>query len=425
MSAGDDLGQAERAPGRIQTLDVVRGVAVMGILAMNIVAFALPFQAYLNPAALGAPSTPDLISWAISFIVFDGKMRGLFSFLFGASILLVMERAEAGGENPISIHIRRMLWLLVFGLLHFYLIWFGDILVGYALIGTVAVLFRSQPPQRLIALGCGLLLLQFLIMGGMAAAMIALSRSIEAGGASADLVRQMRAVEDSFGAPSGAALERSLALYRGDYAELFRHRTTVQAGKPFNGLLAFGWETLGYMLLGMAALKSGFLAGAWSRQAYLGAVAIGFGIGVPAYAALGWSYAATGFTTPMTFAFVMAGTVPFRPLMILAAAALIILLARPGGTLTERIAAAGRVAFTNYLGTSILLTTLFYGYGLGLFGKLGRAELWVVVIAMWALMLAWSKPWLDRYRYGPFEWLWRSLARWQWQPLRRTDAAHP
>jgi uncharacterized protein len=121
----------------------------------------------------------------------------------------------------------------------------------------------------------------------------------------------------------------------------------------------------------------------------------------------------------------MAGTVPFRPLMILATAASIILLARPGGTLTERIAAAGRVAFTNYLGTSILLTTLFYGYGLGLFGKLGRAELWVVVIAMWALMLAWSKPWLDRYRYGPFEWLWRSLARWQWQPLRRTDAAHP
>jgi uncharacterized protein len=84
-----------------------------------------------------------------------------------------------------------------------------------------------------------------------------------------------------------------------------------------------------------------------------------------------------------------------------------------------RIAAAGRAAFTNYLGTSILMTTLFYGYGFGLFGTLGRAELWLVVLAAWALMLAWSKPWLDRFAYGPFEWLWRTLARGRVQPLRR------
>jgi uncharacterized protein len=125
----------------------------------------------------------------------------------------------------------------------------------------------------------------------------------------------------------------------------------------------------------------------------------------------------------MTFALVMAATVPFRPLMILATAALIILLTRRAGALTARIAAAGRAAFTNYLGTSILLTTFFYGYGFGFFGTLGRAELWLVVFASWALMLLWSKPWLDRYLYGPFEWLWRTLARWQVQPLRRPLAA--
>ncbi|MBA3834514.1 MAG: DUF418 domain-containing protein, partial [Sphingomonas sp.] len=99
--------------------------------------------------------------------------------------------------------------------------------------------------------------------------------------------------------------------------------------------------------------------------------------------------------------------------------ALIILATRGGGWLTERIAAAGRAAFTNYLGTSILMTGLFYGWGLGLYGSLGRAELYLVVFAMWALMLLWSKPWLDRFAYGPFEWLWRSLARWDVQPMRK------
>jgi len=111
--------------------------------------------------------------------------------------------------------------------------------------------------------------------------------------------------------------------------------------------------------------------------------------------------------------------VPFRPLLILAYAAIIILATRRGGWLVDRIAAAGRAAFTNYLGTSILMTGLFYGWGVGLYGSLSRAELWIPVIVMWIVMLAWSKPWLDRFAYGPFEWLWRSLARWQVQPLRK------
>ena len=108
--------------------------------------------------------------------------------------------------------------------------------------------------------------------------------------------------------------------------------------------------------------------------------------------------------------------------MIFATAALIILATRSGGALVERIAAAGRAAFTNYLGTSLLMTTLYYGYGLGLYGTMGRAELWLVVVAMWGVMLLWSKPWLDRYRYGPFEWLWRTLARSERQPMRRLTA---
>lgn len=404
---------------RILTLDIVRGIAVMGILAMNIVAFGLPFQAYMNPAALGPPNTPDTISWAFSFIFIDGKMRGLFSFLFGAGILLVVQRAQAAGQSPAWTHYRRMAWLLVFGLLHFYLIWFGDILTGYALIGMVAFLFRDLSVRALIAWGSGLLLVQFLITAGMAIGIAFWAQAAAAPGADPDMVRQWREMERSFGALTGPQLDRNLALFRGGWLDIVRHRMTEQGSKPFTGLFAFGWETLAYMVLGMAALKSGFLRGDWSDGAYRRTLLIGYGIGIPAYALLAWAYHRSGFAIPMTFALAMAATVPFRPLMIAATAALVILLTRRGGKLVERIAAAGRAAFTNYLGTSILLTTLFYGYGLGLYGTLARAQLWLVVIAMWALMLAWSKPWLDRFQYGPFEWLWRTLARWEVQPLRR------
>ncbi|RYY11919.1 MAG: DUF418 domain-containing protein, partial [Alphaproteobacteria bacterium] len=126
------------APTRIATLDLIRGVAVMGILASNIAAFGFPEFAYMTPASMGAPSTPDLIAWTTTFIVIDGKMRGLFSFLFGASMLLVIDRAEANGEDPATVHLRRMAWLFVFGIAHLYLLWWGDILAHYALVGALA-----------------------------------------------------------------------------------------------------------------------------------------------------------------------------------------------------------------------------------------------------------------------------------------------
>jgi uncharacterized protein len=223
----------------------------------------------------------------------------------------------------------------------------------------------------------------------------------------------------TFGPLDAAQVDKTLALFRGGWLDLVRHRLFTQTAKPLGGIVMGGPETLAYMLFGMAALKSGFLTGAWDDRTYRRVLLIGFGVGIPAYLLIGWAYHRSGFAVPMTFAYGMAATVPFRPLMILAIAASIILLTRSGGPLVGRIAAAGRAAFTNYLGTSILMTTLFYGYGFGLFGTLGRAELWLVVLAAWALMLAWSKPWLDRFAYGPFEWLWRTLARGRVQPLRR------
>ncbi|MGA9581301.1 MAG: DUF418 domain-containing protein [Allosphingosinicella sp.] len=410
---------ASEPPPRIATLDIVRGVAVMGILAMNIVGFALPFQSYMNPVALGPAGDADMASWAVSFILVDGKMRGLFSFLFGASMLLVIERAEAKGESADLIHYRRMLWLLFFGLIHLYLIWFGDILVGYALIGMIAFLFRNRSQRALIGWAAGLLVAQLLIHAGLAAGAATLQQAAAAPGATPATIAEWEGLQRMFGAMSPEAGAQEFELYRGGYGEILADRVSDQALGPIKGLGLFGWETLAYFLLGMAALRSGFLAGGWSPERYRKSILLGFGIGIPAYALLAWLLVLDGFSVPGVFAWSMAATVPLRPLMVMATASLIILATRRGGALTDRIAAAGRAAFSNYLGTSLIMTTLFYGYGGGLFGTLGRAELWLVVLAMWALMLFWSKLWLDRFLYGPLEWLWRSLSRGAAQPMRR------
>lgn len=407
------------ASRRIVTLDIVRGVAVMGILAMNIVAFAMPVQAYANPLAYGADEAIDFGVYAFNFVAVDGKMRGLFSVLFGASMLLVALRAEAATESETAVTYRRLIWLLLFGMLHYYLIWFGDILIGYALVGMVAWTFRRMEPRALVGWAVALVLVQLAIMGSLAFYAHSLAAAVAGPNPSpADLTAWQELSRDA-AVPSGALLREDLALYLGPWSGIVERQVTDEAMMPYFFTVMFGAETLAYMLLGMAGLKSGFLTGEWDDGRYRKVARSFLAISIPAYVLLVALIFADGFTVPGLFTYSFAATVPFRPLMILAYAALIIVATRRGGWLVERIAAAGRAAFTNYLGTSIVMTFVFYGWGLGYYGSLDRAELWLVVIAMWVVMLAWSKPWLDRFQYGPIEWLWRSLARWELQPMRK------
>jgi uncharacterized protein len=406
-------------PPRILTLDIVRGIAVMGILAMNIVGFSMPDAAYLNPMAYGTEGRSDLISWAFNAIFFDGKMRGLFSFMFGASMLLVIDSAAAKSESPGSVHFRRMLWLLLFGYLHYFFIWHGDILTGYASIGMLAWFFRNKAPRKLIFWGLFFVAIQFLLFALMAVGFTIASQAAAAANADPEAVRTWAEMQQGLAVPSASKIAEDLALHRGSWWDVAAHKLEDQAFQPLIMLAIFGWETLGYMLLGMAALRTGFFTGAWEDARYRKVALIGFSISVPAYALLAAILWSSGFAVPMVVICTMAGPVLFRPVMVVAIAALVILLTRRGGALTQRIAAAGRAAFTNYLGTSILMTALFYGWGLGLYGSMSRTELWPVVIGMWLLMLLWSKPWLERFRYGPFEWVWRSLARWKPQAMRR------
>ena len=395
----------------------------MGILAMNIAAFADVPAAYLNPLAATPPvRSIDLVLFGVNFIAVDGKMRGLFSFLFGASLLLFADRVEDRGDSATRLVIRRQLWLLLFGWAHFTFIWYGDILVGYALIGLVAFLFRKRSTRTLIASGVALILLQLLVMSGSAYYAVTLWSAVQSS-PTPDILAQWQGLDRDMGIPSAARLQETLALYRGGWVDLVHHQLTEKPFYPLIMTLMFGPETLGLMLLGMAGLKSGLLTGAWSDRRLWRWALVCLGIAVPAYLLLLGGLVDGGYRTPAILLFGFAGTVPFRPLMVVGYACLIILATRRNGWLTRRIAAAGRAAFTNYLGTSIVMTTLFYGWGLGLFGMLGRAELALVTLVTWAGMLLWSKPWLDRYRYGPLEWLWRSLTNGRSEPMRRTAIA--
>ncbi len=399
------------APARLPSLDIVRGVAVLGILLLNILSFAMPDAAYFNPRGYGGWHGADLATWAVNFILFDGKMRGLFSFLFGASTLLVIKRADATGQSAAEVHYRRMAWLLVFGLLHLFLVWHGDILAHYALVGMLAFAMRDMPIARLVVLGVMLSLAGAVLFATIPLGIIQLQ-------ATNPNAKELQDFASMFGVPNAADIARELALHRGGYLPILLDRLQNDSGALTGQLIFFGPETLAYMLFGMAALRSGMLRGAWTRGRYLRWLITCWSIALPVYAALAWWQWASGFDIRVVAA-MMPLTALIRQPMIAGWICLILLLARPGGWLTTRLAAAGRMAFTNYLATSLICTTLFYGYGLGWYGHLSRWQLYPVVFTIWAAILTWSSLWLARARFGPLEWLWRSLARWELQPLKK------
>ena len=196
---------------------------------------------------------------------------------------------------------------------------------------------------------------------------------------------------------------------------------TERAAEPFGSLIFFGPETLALMLLGMAGYKSGYLTGQWSDRRYRTIALWTLSIGAIASAIIALTTWRSNFDLPTVFFNLVVVQLPFRIAMALGYAALIILIFRERSWIRDRFAAVGRAAFTNYLGTSIIAALIFYGDGLSLYARLSRFEAWLVVPLVWLVMLAWSKPWLDRFQYGPFEWLWRSLARGKLQPMRNAE----
>lgn len=381
---------------------------MLGILLLNIVSFGLPEASYGNPLAYTSQPLADTAAYLVNFLLFDGRMRGLFSFLFGASLLLVAERA---GDEAARVHYRRMAWLLGFGLAHLLLVWHGDILAHYALGGMIAFSMRDLPQERMLVLGALLIVLATCLAALTQLTLVML----EAPGTAGDL-----AALEQRANPAPAALLKEIAHFRGDYLPMVRARLADEPGSSVNALILYGPETLAFMLFGMAALRSGMLGGRWPRVRYRSWLVRSWAATLPVYALLALYLVEAQFSAIAIAVAVDTIPIVLRPLAIAGWICLILLLVRPGSRVAARLAAAGRMAFTNYLATSFVCTAIFYGFGLGWFGTLARWELYPLVLVIWAAILGWSKPWLDRYRFGPFEWLWRSLARGALQPLRRS-----
>lgn len=420
MSAA--ASQSDPPQTRITTLDGLRGAAVMGILLMNIAAFAMPFAAYGNPANYGPMRWPDIAAWAVGFVAVDGKMRAIFSALFGASLLLVTDGAETAGGSAGRRHYARMVVLLLFGLAHACLLWEGDILVLYAIVGAVAFRFRWLEPERMLILAGLLLLLQLTVYALHYQGLWALADAAAAPNADA-AVTLWREILDTIGRPSAPALAAELALHQGPWWALVVDRAANEAGAIEAQLIFNGPETLGLMLLGMAGLRSGFLTGALDRAFYLRIAGRLYVIGLASLAVLAVLLIARGFP-PLLTAALADFALPLRWVVAAGHVALLVAwFSGPPSSVKARIAATGRVALTNYLGTSLLMAALFDGWGLGLYGQVERWQLLGFVLPAWALMLLWSRPWLDLFAYGPLEWLWRLLARGQIPAIRRKAIA--
>lgn len=405
---------------RYISLDIIRGFAVMGILAMNIIAFSMPEMAYISPAIYGGDSMADLVSWALSAIFFEGKMRGLFSVLFGASLLLVVHRAEERGHNGAAVHYARMFWLAIIGLVHYFFIWTGDILFLYAATGAIAYFFRNLNAGQLIRWALLFYFVGFILYSVSLGEFLYLQWAANQPGASPAIEQDLAEIMADPYLDIGGHVQSQLALYSGGYGGILAAHFSNWVA-PFNLVLDSFFETLPLMMIGMAMLKNGFLTGDWEMPVYrkyfiwLFCVGIGFNILLVILAFQ------TEFDLVTMLNISLAWSLISRLILTLAYAALLMLLighfARHSFFI--RVAAAGRAAFTNYLGTSILMVPIFYGYGLGQFGEYSRSQLWLFVISGWMIMLIWSRPWLKKFQYGPMEWLWRSLARSEIQPMRK------
>jgi uncharacterized protein len=313
-----------------------------------------------------------------------------------------------------------MLWLFVFGMIHAYFLWWGDILVTYALAGLVIFPFRKLSPRLLIAIGVVVLGAQLGFNLWEANALAAMHAAALAPGASAAAITDWQAASQLV-APPAAMKAQEVAGFGGGFMDALRARAKV-ALLLQEVLMPTGEipEAIGQMFLGMALFQLGFFTLKWSTRAYGAMIAVGYLVAVPATAWLAWQIAQSNFD-PIVLNRLEAWQQVTRPLIGLAHASVVLLVVRAAAApaVVNRLAAAGRMAFSNYLMTSIITTLVFCGFGLGLYGRLSRFEELAVVAGVWVFILAWSQPWLARFHYGPFEWAWRSLVRWRPQPFVR------
>lgn len=423
---------------RIRLIDALRGVALLGILLMNIPGFAMPN--YSSESFKSDPGNVNFWVNAVISVVFEGKMRALFGMIFGAGVILFVAKKERTGKPVAGLFYRRMFWLVVFGLIHAHLIlWLGDILYLYGLCGMLVYLFRNVRPTYL-ALGVPLVAVLDFTAGTLFYQDVREKRIayVEARAAEAEhrplteaqqgALKQWRELEQTI-IPSRADAAENTRKMKSDYPTVAEHVRKLSLKMETIFVPIIIWDSLALMLLGVALYRWGFFTGDWSNRAYWKVLVIGYGIGLPM--AIYSFYHNYLYHPNLEAGLRRMEEVPVewvnllypcqRILLVLAHASALILLYKAGyaAGLFRCLEAVGQMAFTNYIMQSVICTLFFFGYGLNYYAELEFYQLYFVVAAIWAFQLVVSPIWLRFFRFGPLEWLWRSLTYWKLQPFIR------
>ena len=421
------------AAERIQSMDIIRGISLCGILLMNIVGFGL-FKAYDDPTNSGGATGWNLDVWWINSMFFEGTMRGMFSMLFGAGILIFTGRAVENQQGTLvtDLFFRRLIWLLVFGIIHSYLLlWDGEILYCYALVGMFAFSFRHLSPKHLI-IGAACML-AFANLWDLkdyiseknkyAAAQTALQA--KANGVTLtqeqakdtatwdEIVTEKKATQE--------ALQEEMKERSKGYWSIVMHKAHLnQIMQTFVMYRYFFLDALAMMLLGMAFFKLGIIKALRTNRFYLILLAAGYSIGLAvndyeAHLIMSNNFSILAFD--QSYITYNLG----RVAMTCGHIGLIMLFIKSGWLmfLQRAFAAVGQMAFTNYITQTLICNFIFLGCGLSMYGKLQRYELYYIVVGIWIFQLIVSPIWLRYFRFGPLEWVWRSLTYWERQPFRK------
>jgi uncharacterized protein len=394
---------------RIAPLDTLRGFALLGILVMNIQAFSMINAAYMNPSAYGDLTGANWWVWYLSHVLADTKMMTAFSMLFGAGIVLMTSRAEAATGRSAGVHYRRMGILVLFGLLHGYLLWFGDILYAYGMCGMAAYLFRRFRPTTLIGLGLVGLALPTTVSLGFGWWMQQMTPG------------ELTEFTHEMWRPTPQMVAEQLAAYRGGWLTEIVHRAPTMFMFQTFFFMIYAWRVLGQMLIGMALFKLGIYSAARSTGTYLAMIGVAVFVGLPTIMYGAYRNIESGWDVTFVMPYGSQFNYWASVLVSLGWVGVVMLACKTPAlsVVTRPLAAVGQMAFSNYLLHTLICTTIFYGRGFGLYGYLDRVTQIAIVFTIWIVQLIVSPIWLEEFRFGPAEWLWRSLTYGKLQPIRR------
>jgi uncharacterized protein len=409
LGEANDLATPVRPSGRITSIDTLRGVAVLGILIINIQWVSMIEGASWNPTFMFPFEGGNWWAWVLSHVLADQKFMTIFSLLFGAGVLLMTSRVESHGGSSRGIHYRRMFILLLIGLAHAYLLWFGDILVTYAFCGMLIYPLRMLRPGKLIAIG-----IVTVAVASILSLLFGWSMQFWP-------EEDIRALMTDW-RPSSQEVTDDMAAYRGSYGEIFVHRAPAAFGFHTFVFLVWGmWRAGGLMLIGMGLHKLDVFGAGRTVVFYATLILAALLIGIPTVIYGLYRNIEDGWT--LEYSFFIGNQYNYWGSIVVSlgwiGAIMLLCKSVNFGFLTQPLAAVGRMALTNYLMQTVLVTTIFYGYGLGLYGQVDRVGQVLIVFGVWALLLIASPIWLRYFRFGPAEWLWRSVTYRRAQPMRR------